>query len=236
VPSSKPEGRSGAARLVRGVPDCGCDDPGSQTSAGVVLAEVASNLPLRGRPALPSPAPDPDQLRPLARRGGVVNDQQERIILAGHVRGQRGMGAGCQAWARLTPYPCSQVEWATIRQAGTITARFCGVCGDHPRPGTAALELRRLPRPLALPDAETRSTGGVRRRPGFAGPLPRLLPRPGRRRLGLDSRGHAAPPLPRLDRRGGPNGTSSTAANYGNRASHTSPRRAGAARLTSDGA
>ena len=35
------------------------------------------------------------------------------------------MCAGCRVWwARLTPYPCWQVEWATSRQARAITARF----------------------------------------------------------------------------------------------------------------
>nr|WP_233513176.1 hypothetical protein [Micromonospora craterilacus] len=37
----------------------------------------------------------------------------------------RRMCVGCRAWwSRLTPYPCWQVEWATSRQARTITDRF----------------------------------------------------------------------------------------------------------------
>ncbi|MFF5173376.1 hypothetical protein ACFY3U_12140 [Micromonospora sp. NPDC000089] len=51
-------------------------------------------------------------------------------ILAVHVRGLDGMCVGCRAWwARLTPYPCWQVAWATSRQARARTARFLGVRG-----------------------------------------------------------------------------------------------------------
>ncbi|MFJ6199797.1 hypothetical protein [Micromonospora sp. NPDC092111] len=54
-----------------------------------------------------------------------MNDDQERTILAVHIRGVDGMCVGCRAWwSRLTPYPCSQVNWATSRRAWTITARF----------------------------------------------------------------------------------------------------------------
>lgn len=56
-----------------------------------------------------------------------MSHDQERSILATHVRGPDGMCAGCRAWwSRLTPYPCSQVEWATSRRARSITARFLG--------------------------------------------------------------------------------------------------------------
>ncbi|MEU2613534.1 hypothetical protein ABZ570_18395 [Micromonospora sp. NPDC007271] len=125
VPSTRPEGRSGAACLVRGVPARRRDDPRAAASAGLVLAAVAAGLPVRSRVAVSRPAPDPDQAWPLAEGRRVVNDGQEQAILAVHVRGLDGMCAGCRAWwSRLTPYPCWQVEWATSRQARTITARF----------------------------------------------------------------------------------------------------------------
>ncbi|SCG68362.1 hypothetical protein [Micromonospora halophytica] len=54
-----------------------------------------------------------------------MKDDQEQAILSVHVRGLDGMCVGCRAWwSRLTPYPCWQVDWATSRQAQTITARF----------------------------------------------------------------------------------------------------------------
>lgn len=57
-----------------------------------------------------------------------MNDDQERAILAVHLRGLDGMCVGCRAWwSRLVPYPCWQVEWATSRQARTIMARYLGV-------------------------------------------------------------------------------------------------------------
>jgi hypothetical protein len=56
-----------------------------------------------------------------------VNEDQEQMILAVHVRGLDGMCAGCRAWwSRLTPYPCWQVNWAASRQARTTTARLLG--------------------------------------------------------------------------------------------------------------
>jgi hypothetical protein len=56
-----------------------------------------------------------------------MSDQQVQVILAVHVRRLDGMCAGCRAWwSRLTPYPCWQVDWATSRQARTITSRFLG--------------------------------------------------------------------------------------------------------------
>ncbi|MFU8872270.1 hypothetical protein [Micromonospora sp. SL4-19] len=120
-----PEGRSGAARLVRGVPDSRRPHPCPPAPADLVLAEVAADLPLRCRAAVSRPAPDADQSWPLARRGGAVKYDQEHAILAVHVRGLDGMCVGCRAWwSRLTPYPCWQVDWATSRQARTITARF----------------------------------------------------------------------------------------------------------------
>ncbi|MDG4750319.1 MULTISPECIES: hypothetical protein [Micromonospora] len=54
-----------------------------------------------------------------------MTSEQEQAIVAVHVPGLDGMCAGCRAWwARLTPYPCWQVEWATSRQARATTARF----------------------------------------------------------------------------------------------------------------
>ncbi|MFE9694456.1 hypothetical protein [Micromonospora sp. NPDC005806] len=127
MPSTSPEGRSRAACLVRGVPARRRDDPREAASAGLVLAAVAAGLPVRSRPAVPRPASDSDQSWPLAGGGGAVKEEQAQMILAAHVRGLDGMCAGCRAWwSRLTPYPCWQVEWATSRQARTITARFLG--------------------------------------------------------------------------------------------------------------
>ncbi|WP_315985906.1 hypothetical protein [Micromonospora sp. Mcm103] len=100
-------------------------DSCSQAPAGVVVAALAAHLPLWVRPALPRPAPDTDQSWPLATGGRAVTGGQEQAILAVHVRGLDGMCTGCRLWwARLTPYPCWQVEWATSRQARAITARF----------------------------------------------------------------------------------------------------------------
>lgn len=90
-----------------------------------MLAQMAADLPLRSRPAVLCPAPNSHQSWLLAGRGPAVKDDQEQAILAVHVRGFDGMCTGCRAWwSRLTPYPCWQVEWATSRQARTITARF----------------------------------------------------------------------------------------------------------------
>ncbi|MEU3457855.1 hypothetical protein ABZ671_30335 [Micromonospora sp. NPDC006766] len=120
-------GRSGAACLVRGVPARRSDDSRKAASAGVVLAAVAAGLPMRCRAAVSRSASDSDQSWSLAGGGGAVNDGQEQAILAVHVRGLDGMCVGCRAWwSRLAPYPCWQVEWATSRQARTITARFLG--------------------------------------------------------------------------------------------------------------
>ncbi|GAA2706174.1 hypothetical protein GCM10010429_16280 [Micromonospora olivasterospora] len=57
-----------------------------------------------------------------------MNDDQERTILAVHIRGLDGMCTGCRAWwGRLNPYPCWQVDWATSRRARTIMARYLGL-------------------------------------------------------------------------------------------------------------
>lgn len=53
---------------------------------------------------------------------------QEQSVLSVHVRSMDGMCAGCRVWwSRLTPYPCSQVRWATSRQARVGVARFLGL-------------------------------------------------------------------------------------------------------------
>ncbi|MEW2543785.1 hypothetical protein [Micromonospora chalcea] len=107
------------------MPFCRRADSCSQAPAGVVVAALAAYLPLRVRPALPRSAPDTDQSWPLATGGRAVTGGQEQAILAVHIPGLDGMCAGCRAWwARLTPYPCWQVDWATSRQARAITARF----------------------------------------------------------------------------------------------------------------
>ncbi|MDH6466308.1 hypothetical protein M2302_006515 [Micromonospora sp. A200] len=56
-----------------------------------------------------------------------MNDNQEQQILAAHLPGAAGMCVGCRIWwARMTPYPCCQVQWATSRQARSMTAHFLG--------------------------------------------------------------------------------------------------------------
>ncbi|MFI6784581.1 hypothetical protein [Micromonospora sp. NPDC050276] len=100
-------------------------DSRPQASAGVVMAAPAAYLPLRSRPAMPCPAPNSDQSWPLAAGRRAVSNGQQKAITSVHLRGLDGMCSGCRTWwARLTPYPCWQVEWATSRQARTITARF----------------------------------------------------------------------------------------------------------------
>ncbi|MFR9780104.1 hypothetical protein ACL02O_29110 [Micromonospora sp. MS34] len=116
---------TGATSVLRRVPDRGSDDLGTATPAGMVVAQVAVAVPVRGRAALSEPTPHPDQPQALAGQGGAMSNEDERRILLVHLRGADGMCAGCRAWwSRLTPYPCWQVEWATSRQARTITARF----------------------------------------------------------------------------------------------------------------
>ncbi len=57
-----------------------------------------------------------------------MSNGDERQILTTHLPGLDGMCVGCRAWwARLAPYPCWQVEWATSREARAVTARFLGV-------------------------------------------------------------------------------------------------------------
>ncbi|WP_196255719.1 hypothetical protein ACN26Y_28030 [Micromonospora sp. WMMD558] len=54
--------------------------------------------------------------------------EAERILVA-HLPGTDGLCTGCRAWwSRLTPYPCWQVEWATSRQARSLTAALLGGC------------------------------------------------------------------------------------------------------------
>lgn len=120
---ARPRRRPDAARSVRRVPDRGGADAGPAAPAGLVLAPVAQGLPVRRGAALPQPASHPDQPTAMADGGG----EPEQVILAVHVRELDGMCAGCRVWwARLSPYPCWQVEWATSRQARAITARFLG--------------------------------------------------------------------------------------------------------------
>ncbi|MFJ5666580.1 MULTISPECIES: hypothetical protein [unclassified Micromonospora] len=118
-----------AAPAVRGLPPRCRVDARTSASPGLVVAEVAVGVPLRCGPSVPEPPPRTDQSRSLAVAGGPVTTA-EQAILAVHVRGLDGMCVGCRLWwARLTPYPCWQVAWATSRQARASVARFLGVRG-----------------------------------------------------------------------------------------------------------
>ncbi|MEU6024572.1 hypothetical protein [Micromonospora sp. NPDC047134] len=118
---------TGATSVLRPVPDRRSDDFGTATPTGMVVAQMEVAVPVRGRPALPRPAPHSHQPRPLADRGGPMTSGAEQAILAVHLRGLDGLCVGCRAWwSRLVPYPCWQVEWATSRQARASVARFLG--------------------------------------------------------------------------------------------------------------
>ncbi|MFD6732311.1 hypothetical protein ACFWDZ_14520 [Micromonospora aurantiaca] len=115
---------------LRPVRDRCCFDARTPASPGLVVAEVAVGVPLRGGAAVPEPPPRTGQSRSLAVAGGPVSTAAEQAIIAVHVRGLDGMCVGCRLWwARLTPYPCWQVAWATSRQARASVARFLGVRG-----------------------------------------------------------------------------------------------------------
>ncbi|NJP31660.1 hypothetical protein [Micromonospora thermarum] len=54
-------------------------------------------------------------------------EHQVRQVLAIHVPGADGLCLGCQGWwARLSPYPCYQAEWACRWHARATTLRFLG--------------------------------------------------------------------------------------------------------------
>ncbi|WBB69396.1 hypothetical protein [Micromonospora sp. WMMD812] len=56
-----------------------------------------------------------------------MTSEAEQRILVVHLPGTDGLGNGRRAWwARLTPYPCWQVDWATSRQARALTAALLG--------------------------------------------------------------------------------------------------------------
>ncbi|RAN94425.1 hypothetical protein GAR05_04947 [Micromonospora saelicesensis] len=56
-----------------------------------------------------------------------MSHDAERQILVGHLLAKDGLCTGCRAWwSRLTPYPCWQVDWATSRQARSMTAALLG--------------------------------------------------------------------------------------------------------------
>ncbi|TDB75588.1 hypothetical protein E1165_10580 [Micromonospora sp. KC723] len=118
---------TGATSALRPVRDRCRDDPGTATPPGMVLAEVGVGLSLWGEPALSQPTPHPDQPGALARQGGAVTNEAEQRILVVHLPGVDGLCTGCRAWwSRLTPYPCWQVDWATSRQARSLTAALLG--------------------------------------------------------------------------------------------------------------
>ncbi|MEV4122285.1 hypothetical protein [Micromonospora sp. NPDC049645] len=56
-----------------------------------------------------------------------MSSEAEHRILVAHLPGRNGLCNGCWAsWSRLTPYPCWQVDWATSRQARSLTAALLG--------------------------------------------------------------------------------------------------------------
>ncbi|MEU7920764.1 hypothetical protein [Micromonospora zamorensis] len=56
-----------------------------------------------------------------------MSNDAERQILVVHLLANDGLCTGCRAWwSRLTPYPCWQVDWATSRQARSMTAALLG--------------------------------------------------------------------------------------------------------------
>ncbi|WFE54612.1 hypothetical protein [Micromonospora sp. WMMD1155] len=56
-----------------------------------------------------------------------MSSEAELRILVSHVPGKSGLCAGCRAWwSRLTPYACRQVDWATRRQARSMTVALLG--------------------------------------------------------------------------------------------------------------
>lgn len=56
-----------------------------------------------------------------------MSNEAERQILVVHLPGKTGLCTGCRVWwSRLTPYPCWQVDWATSRQARSMTAALLG--------------------------------------------------------------------------------------------------------------
>ncbi|MGK5444631.1 hypothetical protein ACSNN7_22790 [Micromonospora sp. URMC 105] len=58
----------------------------------------------------------------------MSNEAEQRILVV-HLPGEDGLCTGCRGWwSRLTPYPCWQVEWATSRQARSLTAALLGGC------------------------------------------------------------------------------------------------------------
>ncbi|GAA2194746.1 hypothetical protein GCM10009848_59820 [Micromonospora lupini] len=56
-----------------------------------------------------------------------MSNEAERQILVVCLPGKDGLCTGCRAWwSRLTPYPCRWVDWATSRQARSMTAALLG--------------------------------------------------------------------------------------------------------------
>ncbi|SCG52222.1 hypothetical protein GA0070560_107134 [Micromonospora halophytica] len=56
-----------------------------------------------------------------------MTEHQVNQLLAIHRPGPDGLCVGCRRWwARLSPYPCYQAEWACRRQARATTLRFLG--------------------------------------------------------------------------------------------------------------
>ncbi|WP_327040180.1 hypothetical protein OG400_20060 [Micromonospora ureilytica] len=53
-----------------------------------------------------------------------MSSEAEQRSLVAHLPGKNGLCNGCRAW--LTPYPCWQVDWATSRQARSMTAALLG--------------------------------------------------------------------------------------------------------------
>ncbi|MEV1144168.1 hypothetical protein [Micromonospora sp. NPDC049799] len=56
-----------------------------------------------------------------------MTNEAEQRILAVHLPAMDGLCTDWRAWwSRLTPYPCWQVDWATSRQARSLTAASLG--------------------------------------------------------------------------------------------------------------
>lgn len=71
--------------------------------------------------------PDPTGLPRVHTEEVAGSNEAEQSTLAVHLLGSGSLCSGCWAcWSRLAPYPCWQVDWATNRQARSMTAVLFG--------------------------------------------------------------------------------------------------------------